>query len=125
MALTASGTPTIISQTGRNAWAVTGYDTNASTAIAIKAAPGAGYSLYITGAILTSDDDDANPQLEDSDATLLFGPFMSNANGVLQVQWKFESPLKVTTNKGISLKAAAAGNVSVYVEGFTAQDNKA
>jgi hypothetical protein len=126
MALDASATPTIVAPSGRaNNWAVTGYDTDVSTAIEIKAAPGAGISHYITGVIITSDDDDANPQLQDGDGTLLFGPFMSNANGILQVAWQFKCPLKVTTNKAIALKAAAAGNVSIYVEGFTLQDNKA
>ncbi len=122
MALDASATPTRTEGafSGKSYWAITGVDADASTAIDIVAAPGAGKSLYITGVIITSDDDDAHPQLQDGDATLLFGPFCSNANGILQITWKFCQPIKVTANKSLAVKAAAAGNVSVYVEGYTA-----
>jgi hypothetical protein len=121
MALDTVATPTRIEADtfyGQDLWTVTGVDSDASTAIDIKAAV-TGKSHYITGVILTSDDDDVYPQLQDGDGTLLFGPFCSNANGVLQIAWKFDKPIKVTAAKSIALKAAAGGNVSVYIEGFT------
>jgi hypothetical protein len=123
MALDTVATPTIVADNPFNEkvyWAVTGLDADASTAIDIVAAPGVGKSLYITGVLITSIDADAFPRLQDGDATLLFGPFYS-ATTCPVIPWKFEHPLKVTANKSIALKAAAAGNVSVYVEGFTAR----
>ena len=122
MALDTVATPTIVPNQpflGKINFAVTGADTDASTAIDIVAAPGAGKSLYITEVIITSNDADANPQLQDGDATLLFGPFYPSTSGIV-VHKRFPNPLKVTANKSIALKAAAGGNVSVYVEGFTA-----
>lgn len=125
MALTASGTPTIISMLGRaTTWAITGYTADAQTAIEIKAAPGAGRSLYLTAILITCNDADANPQLQDGDATLLFGPVFPSTSGIV-VPMRFPDPIKLATNKALQLKAAAGGNVSVWVEGYTAQDNKA
>jgi hypothetical protein len=123
MALDTVATPTIVNEGSFNEkvyWAVTGIDADASTAIDIVDAPGVGKSLYITGVIITSPDADAFPRLQDGDATLLFGPFFSTTSCPV-VMWQFRNPLKVTANKSIALKAAAAGNVSVYVEGFTAR----
>jgi len=106
---------------GKTYWAFTGTDSDASTAIDIVAAPGLGLSLYITGVIIqTAYDADAFPQLQDGAATLLFGPWVSGTAGSNFISWKFDQPLKVTANKSLAVKCAAAGSVYVYVEGFTA-----
>lgn len=125
MAFDTSATPAIVN-TGnfmeKVFWAFTGTDSDASTAIDIVAAPGLGKSLYITGVIIqTSLDADAFPRLQDGDATLLFGPWVSGTVGASVISWKFDQPLKVTINKSLAVKCAAAGSVYVYVEGFTAQ----
>lgn len=126
MALDTYATPTIVntgSFVGKTLWAFTGCDTDVSTAIDIISAPGAGKSLYITSVILTSNDADAYPQLQDGDATLLFGPFytlLGTAAGAMVINKDFKNPIKVTANKSIALKAAASGDVSVWIEGFTA-----
>ena len=124
MAFDTSATPTRVedgSFMGKVYWTFTGTDTDASTAIDIVAAPGVGKALYITGVILqTALDADAFPQLQDGAGTLLFGPWLSGTVGANHLIWKFENPIKVTTNKSLAVKCAAAGSVYVYVEGFTA-----
>jgi len=125
MALDAISTPTIVDEIpfkGRSLWAINGYDTDASTAIDIKDAPGAGKSLYITSVIITCNDADAYPQLQDGDATILFGRFFTTATDSLSLVKEFKRPIKVATNKSIALKAAAGGNVSIWMEGATADD---
>lgn len=125
MAFDTSATPSIVTDGAFNQkklWAFTGTDSDVSTAIDIVAAPGAGKSLYITYAlIVTSADADAFPQLQDGAATLLFGPFPSGTTGPVVIQKEFKLPIKVTANKSLAVKAAAAGSVYVYVEGFTAE----
>jgi len=124
MAFATSATPTRVEEGsffGKTYWTFTGNDEDVSTAIDIVAAPGAGKSLYITGVIIqTAYDADAFPQLQDGAATLLFGPWLSGTLTANLISWKFENPIKVTANKSLAVKAAAAGYVYVYVEGFTA-----
>jgi hypothetical protein len=126
MALDAISTPTIVEDTnipfrGRTVWCLNGYDTDASTAIEIKAAPGAGKSLYITEIIIGSDDADAHPHLQDEDDNVLFGPLLSTTGGMHLVA-VLKHPIKVVSNKALELKAAAAGNVFIFLQGATAED---
>lgn len=124
MAEVANATPVIVNEipfSGRNFWSVDYADTDASTAIEIKAAPGAGKSLYITEIVIGSDDADAHPHLQDEDDTVLFGPLMSTTGGIHLVA-VLKHPMKLTSNKALEIKAAAAGNVFVYVQGATADD---
>ena len=126
MALDAISTPTLVDEIpfrGRTYWAINGYDTDVSTAIEIKAAPGAGKSLYITAVILTCNDADSYPWLQDEDDTILFGRFFPilTTGGFVLVK-EFKRPLKLASNKALEIMAAAAGNVSVWVEGATAED---
>lgn len=125
MALDAISTPVIVEEipfSGRTRWSINGNEADASTAIEIKTAPGAGKSLYITAALITCDDDDAAPVLQDEDDNLLFGPFYAKAAGPIVVSKEFSRPIKLVTNKALELKAANAGNISVWVEGATAED---
>lgn len=124
MAFDTSATPTIVetgSFMGKTYWAFTGTDSDASTAIDIVAAPGVGKALYITSILLvTGLDADAFPQVQDGDATLLFGPFPTMVTIPIIYQKDFPNPIKVTSNKSIAVKCAAAGSVYIYIEGFTA-----
>ncbi len=124
MALDTSGTPTIVDEVPfnqRTLWSIGGFDTDAQTAIEIKAAPGAGKSLYLYSVVLQSDDADAHPQIQDEDGNLIFTRLMSTVEGA-GFSYTFFHPVKLTANKALELKAAAAGNVSVWVEGATAED---
>jgi len=123
MALDAIATPTLVDEIPafqRTWWCITGYDTDASTAIEIKAAPGTGKAIYLTSIILGSDDADAHPHLQDEDDNVLIGPLMSTVEGPM-LQHTFSKPLKLVSNKALELKAAAAGNVFVHVEGAIAE----
>lgn len=126
MALDAISTPTIVEtipHRGRFIWAVNGYDTDLQTAIEIKAAPGAGKSLYITAIVITSNDADALPWLQDEDDTVLFGRiFPILTTGGFSLVKEFSKPIKLVSNKALEIKSAAAGNVSIWVEGATAED---
>lgn len=128
MALDAISTPTIVEtipHRGRFYWAINGYDTDLSTAIEIKAAPGLNKSLYLIHVIITCNDADSYPWLQDEDDNILFGrffPILGTAAGGFVLDHEFKKPLKVVTNKALELKAAAAGNVSIWIEGATAED---
>lgn len=120
MPLDAISTPALVSSLPVDAVhaAINGNESDASTAIAIIAAPGAGKAIYILEALITCDDDDADPVLQDEDDNLLFGPFYAKAAGPIVVHKKWEEPriLKVVTNKAVELKAAAGGEISIYLE---------
>lgn len=123
MALDAISTPTIVEEIpygSRTFWAINGNEADASTAIEIKAAPGAGKALFITSVLITCDDDDAAPVLQDEDDNLLFGPFYAKAAGPIVIAKEFSKPIRLVTNKALELKAAAAGSISIWVEGATA-----
>lgn len=122
MALDSFATPaTVDTYSGKNAWAVSATISDATTAEEIVPAPtNTNQSLFITGIIINTCTAAVNPSIEDEDETTLFGPFFSSDNGVLQIQWKFTSPVKVAAGKAIYIKAAGAGELAVYVEGFTA-----
>ncbi|MBN2591638.1 MAG: hypothetical protein JXA96_17360 [Sedimentisphaerales bacterium] len=125
MALDAVSTPTIVESVpfrGQTTAGVNGYDTDASTAIDFISAPGSGKSLYLQKIILQSDDADAHPQIQDGDGTVLFGPLMSAVEGPSLTLDLGEGAIKVTSNKAVALKAAAAGNVFVFVKYKTAED---
>lgn len=124
MALDAISTPTIVDEIphrGRFLWAINGNEADAQTAIEIKAAPGTGKALYITSVLITCDDDDADPVLQDEDDNLLFGPFYAKVAGPIVIAKEFSKPIKLVTNKALEVKAAAAGTFSVWVEGATAE----
>lgn len=127
MALDAISTPTIVEEIpfkGRTIWAINGYDTDLSAAIEIKAAPGAGKSLYITAVVITCNDADSFPWLQDEDDNILFGRFFSLlTTGTLVINKEFKRPIKLVSNKALELKAAAGGNVSIWLEGATANDD--
>jgi hypothetical protein len=124
MALDAISTPEIVDEipfAGRTYWCVNGIDTDASTAIEIKAAPGTGKSLYLTEIVIGSDDADAHPMIQDEDANVLFGPLQSTTGGIHLVA-VLRHPVKLVSNKALQIKAEAAGNVFIFIEGATADD---
>jgi hypothetical protein len=122
MALDAQSTPTIVPiPKGGVYFCVNGNEADASTAVEIKAAPGAGYNIYITKIILNSDDADAHPHLQDEDDTVLFGALNSAVESPTITRVAEGTAIKMTANKALELKAAAAGNVFVYVEGKVAE----
>ena len=125
MPLDTISTPTIVNEipfSSRVLFAINGIEADASTAIEIKAAPGVGKSIYITSVLMTSDDADANPFLQDEDDNVLFGPPFTTVEGVVYGK-DFKNPIKLATNKALELKATA-GNVSIWVEGAIADGDE-
>jgi len=126
MAWATSSTPNIVqdgSFLGKTLWAFMGSHADASTAVEMVAAPGIGKSLYVTSIFLVAGNDaNAFPLVQDGDATVLFGPFPNMSAGTTPVVYHkvFRNPIKVTANKALQLKTAAAGRAYVYIEGFTA-----
>lgn len=120
MALDAISTPAVVSALPVDAvhGVINGNEADASTAIEIITAPGAGKAIYFLEALITCDDDDADPVIQDEDDNLLFGPFYAKAAGptVVHKKWKEPRILKVATNKAVELKAAAGGSISIYLE---------
>lgn len=124
MAMDVLTTPTITKiPKGGQDFCVNGWDVDSSTAEVLKAAPGAGYSIYITSIILQSNDADANPQIQDTSDTpnILFGPLLSSTAGVT-LTLPDGYAIKVASNKGVNLKSAAAGQVSVHLVGKIVKD---
>jgi hypothetical protein len=110
---------------GGTPFVVTGNTADASGNEVLKAAPGANKSILIDAVVLTTNDADANPHIQDEDDNVLFGLFygvLGAAGGASVVSMRFPNPIKVATNKALELSAAAAGNVSVYLEGRIQND---
>ena len=123
MALDAISTPLMVNQVphkGRVDWVLNGYDTDVSSPIEIKAAPGPDKALFIKEVLITCNDADAYPYLQDEDDNILFGRFFTSTNGIV-IAWKFTRPIQLVTNKALELKSVAAGNVSIFLEGATAE----
>lgn len=91
---------------------------DASTAVALKAAAGAGKCIHLDKIILQSDDADAHPSINDG-ASVLFGPLASAVEGP-GITWEAgdDDLIQLTANSACNLKAAAAGNVWAYVSGY-------
>ena len=124
MGLDAISTPKTVDEIpfkGRTYWAINGNEADASTAIEVKTAPGAGKTLFITSVLITCDDDDADPVLQDEDDNLLFGPFYAKVAGPIVVNKDFKRPIQLVTNKALEVKAAAGGTFSIWIEGATAE----
>ena len=120
MTITATSAPQLVTSLPLDSVmsAVNANEDDASTAVEVIAAPGTGKAIYLLEAILTCADDDAFPVLQDEDDNLLFGPFYAKAAGPLFVHKRWGQPriLKLVTNKALEIKAAAAGDVSMYIE---------
>lgn len=102
-------------------WAVNNDEDDGTPAVDIKAAPGAGYALYVTNIVLSGRLLDVAVTLQDGDGTVLFGPIQMQADGGALFTKDFLTPLKVTDNKALSVLATNGVAFTIYVEGFTGQ----
>ena len=101
-------------------WTVVENSASAETNNALKAAPGAGLSLYITDIIISTDAAINAKIVEDtggSPATIA-GPYYFAANGGAGLH--FVTPIKATANKDIGYTTVGTSNCTVQVHGFTA-----
>jgi len=119
--LDTSSTPTLVDKGSIPTTAVpfctNGIEADATTAKEIVAAPGSGKHNYITRIILQSEVAGVDPQIQDDDATVLFGPYATATSGAC-VDVSFPRPIKAGDNDAIDVKAAGAGALFVFIEGF-------
>lgn len=123
MAVTTNAVTRVLKPLGKggDCWAVNASSADASGCEAIKAAPGAGYSLvierlvvYIGAAITVTFGEDEN---SGAVAATLIGP-LGGAAGTYELDCRHR-PIEMTTNKGLVIDASGAGAVCVYAEGYT------
>lgn len=103
-----------------NHWKADDNQSTAQTNKQLRAAPGAGLSLYITD-ITMSTDTAMNIKLVEDTAGVpadVWKPMYFAANGGLVTNLK--TPIKVTANKDLGYTSSAAGNHSLVICGFIA-----
>lgn len=87
----------------------------------LKAAPGAGYSIYLTSIIMVSNVDGLVFVLNDSSGNKLFSSLLSSTSGVC-----IKSPkgyaIKVNSNNGVYVSANKTGDVFVHLIGKIVKD---
>ena len=98
-------------------WHASAAHTTAQTDTTVKAAPGAGLSLYITD-IYVAVDAAVDVTLEESTTTLKWKYYGGGqGDGVAQ---RLNTPIKIAANTLLSVTTSAAVNVTVVVSGYTA-----
>jgi len=123
MAITLT-TPAVPSELGpgKEAFIVAATSADASGCEVIKAAPGAGKSIFITHLTLNNGASVLTHTIGEGEAvpgtldTNLLPPLAMAANTSLQ--WTFNPPLKLTANTLFAIDSSGAGVVSVIVQGF-------
>lgn len=94
---------------------------DATPAVELVAAPGAGKAIYLTSATFSDRTTDVAVTLQDGDGTVLFGPIQLQADGsgLFTKDWKY--PLKLTDNKALNVLATNGVAFTVYGEYFIGQ----
>jgi len=110
-----------VSQHHPNLWKATDNQSSAQTNTALKAAPGAGLSLYITDIIISNGATAGNVKLvEDTGGTpvdiLEVMYFAANGGAVINLQ----TPIKVTANKDVGYTSVTVTTHSVTLSGYIA-----
>lgn len=101
-------------------WTAVENNATAQTNNPIKAAPGAGLSLYVTDIIISADAAMNAKLVEDTGGSPVTkaGPYYFAANGGAGLH--FITPIKLTADKDLGYTTSAAGNCTIEVHGFTA-----
>lgn len=101
-------------------WTVSENSASAETNNELKAAPGAGLSLYITDIVISTDAAISAQLVEDTGGTpaTVAGPYYFAANGGAGLH--FVTPIQITANKNLGYTTVGASHCTVEVHGFTA-----
>lgn len=99
-----------------NLWQAMGLYSTAQTDVSVKAAPGAGLSLYITDIVVSTDT--AMSVFFEQSTTKVYGTLYLAANGGASSH--FRTPIKLPANTALTFTSSATGNHSVTVNGYTA-----
>jgi len=102
-------------------WAVNNDETDATPAVELKAAPGAGFSLYLTSVTMSWQAQNPRITLKDSAGAVLFGPIALQATGTSSFTKHWKYPLRLDENLALTVLADNSIAFTIYVEGFTGQ----
>jgi hypothetical protein len=104
-----------------NLWVATGTYAAAQTDVELKAAPGAGLSLYVTDVIFSNSDVAGNMLLEVDTASaktvVVTKKYMPTTS---TVSMHFNTPIRCAANKNLGITTVSCAIHSVEVHGFTA-----
>lgn len=103
-------------------FAVNGTTVDLTGCETLKAAPGAGLSIYVEK-IVISCATATNVTIGAGDGgtavtTVILGPILFLADGTTNIVLDFKRPLKLAANVALAADAAGAGVVTIFVEGF-------
>lgn len=121
MAITVT-TPDVGPGSQAGAFIINGVSADASGCEELKAAPGAGKSIYINRLTVNNGADALSHTIGEGETTpgsvgtALIGPIAMAANTSLQ--WEFYPPMKLTANTSLVLDSSGAGSVCVFAEGY-------
>ena len=116
-------TPTLVAHLPRKhsgPWAVNNDEDDATPAVELKAAPGAGKALYLTSVSFSGQTVDVAITLLDG-STVIFGPIQMQADGGSLFTKDWKHPLKLTANTALNVLATNGVAFTVYVEGWTCE----
>jgi hypothetical protein len=102
-----------------NSWTVNGEYSGAQTNTSLKAAPGAGLSLYMTDILISNGATAGSVKLIDgSGGATKVGTLYFAVNGGCAIS--FKTPIKLTANTALCVTSVSVTTHSVTVNGFTA-----
>lgn len=108
----------IVNQTHPRFWHVSADYASAQTNVSVKAAPGAGLSLYITDLTISNGATAGNITLLDgSGGTVLYKIYPGITGGVDK---QLRSPIKLTANTALCLTSTSCTTHSIFVSGYIA-----
>ena len=90
---------------------------DATPAVELVAAPGAGKAIYLTHITISGSTTDVAVTLLDS-AAVIFGPVQCQADGQNTVLKDFKHPLKLTDNQALNVSATNGVAFCIYGEYF-------
>jgi len=104
-------------------WSINATTSDASSCETLKAAPGAGSSLYIRQIHVNCANDVTvtvgRGESSDNVIATIIGPVTFKAAGTNYMDWTFLLPIRVPDNNSITLDASGSGAVQVFIAGYT------
>lgn len=111
----------LVDESHPNLWRANAAYGSAQTNTELKAAPAAGYSLYVTDIVISNGAAAGNVKLvEDTGGTPadLIGPIYLAINGLVSIHLK--NPIKLTAEKNLGVTSVTSTTHVVFVSGYTA-----
>lgn len=120
MAITVT-TPDVGPGSQAGAFIINGVSADASGCEELKAAPGAGKSIYINRLTVNNGANALSHTIGEGETTgavttALIGPIAMAAN--TSIQWNFKPPMKLTAATALVIDSSGAGAVCVFAQGY-------